>query len=163
VEAWEKHHSNPDMSNLTVLPVPVQLADLDNVDVPAIIMLIKDRNADFLILDTQARATVGKDENSGRDMSVFTANLLEIVEATGCTILVIHHEPRKGENLRGHSSLEGAADTIFRCERQSDTTMVMENTKQGDAEEVPDIAFNLVVVGDSSSSPTTTPPWNATD
>jgi hypothetical protein len=149
VEAWEKHHHNPDMARLTTLPVPVQLADLDNVDVPAVIMLVKQYNTDLLILDTQARVTTGKDENSGRDMSVFTANLAEIVEATGVTILVVHHEPRKGENLRGHSSLEGAADTILRTELQSATTMVMETTKQKDTDEAPDITFNLVVVGDS--------------
>jgi hypothetical protein len=149
IEAWEKHHHNPDMSRLTTLPVPVQLADMDNVDVPAVIMLVKQYNASLLILDTQARVTTGKDENSGRDMSVFTANLSEIVEATGVTILVVHHEPRKAENLRGHSSLEGAADSIFRTEKQGDPTMVMETTKQKDTDEAPDITFNLVVMGDS--------------
>jgi RecA-family ATPase len=149
VEAWEKHHHNPDMAQLTTLPVPVQLADLDNVDVPAVIMLVKQYNASLLILDTQARVTTGKDENSGRDMSVFTANLSEIVEATGVTILVVHHEPRKAENLRGHSSLEGAADSIFRCEKQGEDTMVMENTKQKDTDEAPDITFTKALVADS--------------
>ena len=119
-EAWEKHHRNPDMDRLKVLPMPVQLAEMDGLDVPAIIMLVKQFNTDLLILDTQARVTTGKDENSGRDMSVFTSHLSEIVEATGCTILVIHHEPRRGDNLRGHSSLEGAADTILRTELQSE-------------------------------------------
>jgi RecA-family ATPase len=149
-EAWEKHHRNPDMDRLKVLPMPAQLAEMDGLDVPAIIMLVKQFNTDLLILDTQARVTTGKDENSGRDMSVFTSHLSEIVEATGCTILVIHHEPRRGDNLRGHSSLEGAADTILRTELQSETTITLQNTKHKDAELTADMTMNLVKMGESA-------------
>ena len=56
---------------------------------------------------------VGGDENSSKDMGNLIAGADALCRATGATVLLVHHTPRNGDNLRGHTSLEGAVDTAI--------------------------------------------------
>jgi RecA-family ATPase len=83
------------------------------VDVAAFRMLLDEIRPKLTIIDTQARVTVGAEENSSKDMGLFV-DALEILRlASGSTMLPVHHEPRNGDNLRGSIALEGAAESIL--------------------------------------------------
>jgi hypothetical protein len=130
VDAWvTEHGEEPDQ--IKFLPVPVNLMD-DEVDVPAMQQLLGDIHPVLVIVDTQARVTVGADENSSRDMGRFVHHLGLLMESSDAAFLIVHHEPRNGENMRGSTALEGAADSILRTVKDGDLITV-ENPKQKDA------------------------------
>ena len=58
--------------------------------------------------------------------------------ASGATILVVHHSPKIGGGLRGHSSLHGACDTEIEVSRD-DKHILVKCAKQKDAEAFADI------------------------
>lgn len=111
VRAWEAVTGQP-MTGVHFLPVAVQL--LDPVDLEALLAITRELHPVLIVVDTQARVTLGADENSSRDMGalVHAADRLRI--ATRACILLVHHEARAGDNLRGSSALDGAAETIIR-------------------------------------------------
>ena len=74
-------------------------------------------NLSALVIDTLARATPGADENAALDMGLFVRACDMLRDLTGATVLAIHHA-NKGGNLRGSTALIGAADSIFRFDRQ---------------------------------------------
>jgi hypothetical protein len=112
VDAWTLAHGRP-VKRVVFLPVPVQL--LTAVDVAAFGHLLADLAPDLIILDTQARVTVGGEENSSKDMGRFVDALEHLRRQSGACVLTVHHEARAGENLRGSTALEGAATTILRA------------------------------------------------
>lgn len=133
VDAWSIEHNKP-ADNLLFLPIPVQMKDTNSVDVAAFGMLLKTLQPVLIIIDTQARVTVGADENSSKDMGQFVHSLQLLREWAKATMLIVHHEPRSGENLRGSTALEGAADTVLRVSKDGDL-VTLSNPKQKDAVE----------------------------
>ena len=129
------------------LPVPVQM--MRRVDVAAFRRLLAELKPVLVILDTQARVTVGAEENSSRDMGEFVDGLEQLRQQCGACVLVVHHEPRNGENLRGSTALEGAATTILRVSKDGDL-VTLSNPKQKDAPEQPDLPLALVPIGESA-------------
>jgi hypothetical protein len=87
----------------------------------------------LIVLDTLARCFVGGDENSARDAGLFVAGLDRIRQATGATVLVVHHN-NKGGAGRGSSAFPGAMDTIIEAKKQT-TTITLKCLKQKDAAE----------------------------
>ena len=68
----------------------------------------------LLVIDTMNRAMAGGNENSSEDVGAFVAIVDSIARELDCFVLVIHHSGKDdARGLRGHSSLEGAADMIF--------------------------------------------------
>ena len=127
--AWEESHGRK-MTGVRWLPYPVQA----NVDVEwrGLTALAAELRPAMIVIDTQARVTVGLDENAGRDMGLFVDRVERLRRASGATILVVHHEPRNGENMRGHTALEGAATTIIRSVRDGElVTVSCEKQKEG--------------------------------
>ena len=129
VDAWVEEHGVP-VTGVAFLPVPVNL----RADSDALCQLVAERRDALVIVDTQAKASAGLDENSARDMGLLVAALDLLREASHGCVLVVHHEPRNGENLRGSTALEGAADTILRAAKDG-MIVTVETTKQKDAEE----------------------------
>ena len=70
----------PEVDGLAFLPVPVSLAD--PLDVSAVSVLLADLRPVLVIIDTQARVTLGLDENSSRDMGRF----VEMLRGTGFSV-----------------------------------------------------------------------------
>jgi hypothetical protein len=150
VDAWilaNGQHAERLRSRLSFLPVPVQL--MVGRDVAAFQQLINDLEPALIIIDTQARVTVGAEENSSRDMGVFVDALEALRRASSSCILVVHHEPRNGENLRGSTALEGAATTIIRSSKDG-ALVTVSNPKQKDALEQADLTLAMTPVGDSA-------------
>lgn len=135
VRAWEDHHGP---MAVTFLPVPVRLpADASTLGRVAAV-----RGAVLVIIDTQARVTVGLDENSSRDMGLLVDALEVIREASGACVLAVHHEPRNGEHPRGHSTIDGAGTTLLRVTKDG-PLVTLTNPKQKDAPEAAPIDLAL--------------------
>lgn len=129
VRAWE-HSMGEAMANVQFLPEAVQ----SSVDGrwTAFVDLAAELNPVLVIIDTQARVTVGLEENSAKDMGVFVDRVEQVRKATGACVLVIHHEGRAGEHMRGSTAIEGAATTIIRAKKEGEDVTV-ECVKQKDA------------------------------
>ncbi|PXY32966.1 hypothetical protein BAY59_07540 [Prauserella coralliicola] len=148
VDAWSTTHEGLIPEGVTFLPAAAQL--INEGDVTAFARLLNERRPVLVVIDTQARASVGADENSAKDMGLLVANLERLRQACGACVLVVHHEPRVGENLRGHTALEGAADTLIRVTKDGALVEVA-NPKQKDAEEAPTFKLALRPVADSAT------------
>lgn len=146
VDAWALAHGRQ-VERVVFLPVPVQL--LIAVDVAAFGQLLAELAPDLIILDTQARVTVGGEENSSKDMGRFVDALEQLRQRSGACVLTVHHEARAGENLRGSTALEGAATTIMRATKDGQLVEVT-NPKQKDGAEQPPFTLALTPVGDSA-------------
>jgi hypothetical protein len=88
----------------------------------------------FIIIDTLLRAARVKDENSS-EMDTVMYNLRKMSEVLGATMALISHSNkvnngRAGNALRGHSSIEGGVDYVFRVKRDGHSdTIEVENEK----------------------------------
>lgn len=64
----------------------------------------------LIIIDTQARASAGADENSASDTALIVRAIDEIRARTGAAVLILHHLPHGAERARGSSAFLGAVD-----------------------------------------------------
>lgn len=71
---------------------------------------------ELVVIDTLATATPGANENASTDMSVVLTNLERIRDECRCTVMMVHHKPRNGNNPRGHSSLFANVDNAIELE-----------------------------------------------
>jgi hypothetical protein len=133
VEAWEREYGP--MKDVAFLPRPVQA----NGDAWAVLVEVcRRRRPALVVIDTQARVTIGLDENSNSDMSLYAERVDQIKRATGACVLTVHHLGRNGTNARGASAIDGAQDAELRIERKGAYAIELHMDKQKDqAEEGP--------------------------
>lgn len=144
--AWMQHERVHQIVGDTWLPRSVNL--LDPGWAAALVEFAQELNPVLIIIDTVARSMVGGDENSSKDMGSLIAGADALCLATGATVLLVHHTPRNGDNLRGHTSLEGAVDTAIRV-KSTDNGFALVCEKQKNAPKFEDIYLALHVVGES--------------
>lgn len=73
------------------------------------------RSPSLIVLDVFSGLIPGRDENNTGDMVAVMQELSRIKrEHPGTSVIFVHHPSKAGENPRGSSSLEGAADMIIR-------------------------------------------------
>lgn len=152
--AYKKHFSVADDADvpIAILPAKVDLFSRDG-DTDALIGEIKawaltmSHPLRLIVIDTLATATIGADENSGRDMSLVLANIAKIEEETRCHVMLVHHMNADGSKLRGHTSIHANVDTVVTvtCD---DTTRVRTArlAKQKDGEDGKTVRFTLASV-----------------
>lgn len=145
VRAWEDYAG----CRTTAMFLPVAVQFLAAIDIAAVTQVATELQPVLIVVDTQARVTVGADENSARDMGLFVAAADKLRAATRACVLVVHHESRAGENMRGSTALEGAAATIVRVTKDG-THLDLENPKQKDAPEFETVRLQLVARLDSA-------------
>lgn len=154
LKAWEiKHGLMP--PGMRILPRPVQAsrADAWAVLVGACARLAasaRERERGLLVvLDTQARVTVGMKENDATDMGVFVGAVSAIREHTGGCVLTVHHTGRTGGDARGSSAIDGAQTTELKVEARGKLAGVLKVEKQKDIEQIDpvNLAFEVVQVG----------------
>lgn len=146
VRAWESA-SGHRMDGVRFLPRAVQAADAGQW--AAFVELARELQPSLIVIDTQARVTVGMEENSATDMGQFVERLEELRRACGACVLVVHHQGRSGEHMRGSTALEGAANTVIRVTKEDDI-VELECSKQKDAVEFDKISLRLVQYGSSA-------------
>lgn len=146
VRAWEEAFRTP-MKDVTFLPVAVQL--LHGTDRQALLALVGELKPALVVVDTQARVTVGADENSNGEMSKVVDAADQIRQASGACVLMVHHSGKNGLDLRGASAFEGAATSIIKVGRDKDQWVDVISDKQKDVEDFPPIRLCMTPAGSS--------------
>lgn len=133
VDAWEREHGT--LKGVRFLPMPVQA---NGPSWPVLVEVCRRVAPALVIVDTQARVTIGLDENSNSDMSLYAERVDEIKRATGACVLTVHHLGRNGTNARGASAIDGAQDAELRVRKLGQYFVELIMDKQKDqAEERP--------------------------
>jgi hypothetical protein len=145
VEAMHLNYGMNDDTPLKIIPVSTNFLD-DPDDLSGIIFWANQTGASLIIIDTLNRAFGGGDENNSADMGKFIRNCDAIRNATGAHISVVHHNgSNKDKRGRGHTSLEGAADTMVLVTKK-DLNLTAKVTKNKDDEDGWSIGFELKIV-----------------
>lgn len=166
IRAWEQR--NGPMDDVAFLPIPVQIKHEQNW--AALIEVCRRRAPKLIILDTQARISVGFEENNNSEMSQMVEAIGKLRRATGACVLVVHHLGRSGSDARGASAIDGAQDSELRLTRTADLRVVLESDKQRHLTDDARIEMELfvceldsggtsLVVGPPVSGPAVVAPW----
>lgn len=147
LKAWEMEHG-PLSDDIWILPRPVQSANPAAWQV--LVEACRRIMPSLVIGDTQARLTVGLEENSATDMGLFVEALGAIQRATGACVMPIHHTGRNGGDARGSSALDGAQDTelkVVACAEPLRGELRVEKQKDLAEREPVKLVFRLHTVG----------------
>jgi hypothetical protein len=136
VRAWEARAGCA--SKVIFLPVAVQVTN--GIDLAAFTALVGELKPALIILDTQARVTVGIEENSAMEMGRVVVAASEIIRVGQACLLVLHHEGRSGDNPRGSIAIEGSAVSLFRTDYDGEKVTLV-NRRQRDAIEADPISL----------------------
>lgn len=146
VRAWERAYGTK-MTGVDFLPVPVQATN--RTAWATLVALAAKRRYAMVILDTQARVTVGIEENSNKEMGEFVHQAEKLREAAGACVVIVHHIGRNGDTGRGATTLDGALTTIMKASKDG-SSITLECQKNKDAEEWPKVEFDLIPSGESA-------------
>jgi 5S rRNA maturation endonuclease (ribonuclease M5)/archaellum biogenesis ATPase FlaH len=136
IEGWLKAHesSNPH-PNFYVYPEALPVHETDKLAEFLFTLEYElfSLATDLIVLDTLNQNSVGLDENQQKDITCFFAAQKRLRNATGATILTVHHSGwGEVDRLRGSSSMSGVVDTIVKFEMEGDLTKVScERQKDG--------------------------------
>lgn len=146
VRAWEQAHGRK-MTGVKFLPRPVQSK---STEWDILIAACERLQPTLIIVDTQARVTVGVEENSATEMGVFIDRVEKLRAASGACVLLVHHAGYNGGHGRGSTSVKGAMQTELSVTRRGkgarDTVVTLATGKQKDDEELGDIQFKLRII-----------------
>lgn len=144
VRAWKQHHGvHQHIPAFHLYPERINL--LDSVAPAAMCLVAKWLGPGLIIVDTLSRSMPGGNENAPEDMTRALENADLLRRETGATVLIVHHTPKDGGSIRGHSSLEGAADTTIEV-RKAEAVVTISVEKQKDAPEAAPIVRYLRAV-----------------
>ena len=147
VRAWESA-AGTKMTGVYFLPVAVQATS--DGDWRALVELATELRPAFIVIDTQARVTVGMEENAARDMGLFVHRAEQLRFPTKACVMIVHHQGRNGDHMRGSTALEGAATTIIKVTKDDDI-LTLSCSKQKDAPAFEDFRLRMVPTGSSVS------------
>jgi hypothetical protein len=143
VRAWEQHHGRR-MTGVKFLPRPVQAMDPEWL---VLIEMCRRMTPALIIVDTQARVTVGVEENSNTEMGRVVDRMEQLRGASGACVLLVHHTGHDSDRGRGATAVKGALQTELGVERKGksleDITVTLKTGKQKDDEELDDVVFGL--------------------
>jgi hypothetical protein len=152
VSAWRQARQ-ADVSGFYAIPQAPHLLERDGID--ALRATVEDYSPSLVVIDTFARAAVGGDENSARDVGMAIDGLDSLQRDFGCSSLVLHHSNKSGQGERGSSAIRGAADATWEVVAglQGAGEIVGAQAfcrKMKDAEPPLPVLFQLRPVGDSA-------------
>ncbi|MET9465834.1 AAA family ATPase [Streptomyces sp. NPDC006544] len=146
VRAWEKHYGLK-MDNVLFLPRPVQAM---SPEWDTLIEAMRRLEPALIVVDTQARVSVGVEENSAKELGLVVDRLEQLRAATAACVLLVHHTGHVGEHGRGSSSAKGALQSELHVSKKGDNAsniiVTIKTGKQKDDEEGNDLQFALKVV-----------------
>lgn len=149
IRAWEAKYNRgepiPD-TGLLILPVPIQATGADWAPFRAALEALQPV---LVVLDTQARVTVGVDENDAKEMGIFVDRMESIRHATKACVLAVHHLGLNGDHGRGSTAVIGALGSELRVKKTAKGFLTVETEKQKDGEEKEPLKFELAKMGDS--------------
>lgn len=132
IRAWEARYNGGvpiDRSALRVIPYPMQVTDDKRWRV--LRGALKQLGSTLVVMDTQARVTVGVNENDATEVGNVIEQLERVRRDTGACTVLVHHLGHQGEHGRGSTALLGALNTEVRvtklkrevsvhCDKQKD-------------------------------------------
>jgi AAA domain/Bifunctional DNA primase/polymerase, N-terminal/Primase C terminal 1 (PriCT-1) len=102
--------------------------------------------ADLIVIDTLAACSPGADENAAKDMGRVIEHCKQLHNATGATVLLVHHSGKdEAKGARGWSGLRAAADAEIEVSKNGDQR-VATVTKMKDGEDGMKFAFKLLPI-----------------
>lgn len=102
--------------------------------------------ADPIVIDTLAACSPGADENAAKDMGRVIEHCKQLHNATGATVLLVHHSGKdEAKGARGWSGLRAAADAEIEVSKNGDRR-VATVTKMKDGEDGMKFAFKLLPI-----------------
>lgn len=148
VMAWESLVGAP-MSGVAFLPRPVQLGD--RAGWAALVELAVELAPALIVGDTQARLSVGINENDATEMGVAVEALEAMRRATGACVLLVHHTGHAEGRARGSGAVHAAVQTEVMVGRLaggrvSVSAHPLRGGKQKDREPAGDLVFEIVSV-----------------
>lgn len=143
VRAWEQHHGRK-MTGVRFLPRPIQAMD---PEWEVLVEVCRRLRPALIVIDTQARVTVGIEENSNTEMGRVVDRMERLRAVSGACVLLVHHTGVDGDRGRGATAVKGALQTELSVERTGkgllNTQIKLKTGKQKDDEELSDITFGL--------------------
>jgi len=170
VRAWETVYGHR-LSGVHFLPEPVQVKGEDTkhtgkpgVEWMTLVGACVRLQPKLIILDTQARITLGLNENDASEAGTLIEAVRLLKEHTGACVLVVHHTGRAGENARGSSAIDGAQDTELRVDRptarearqQLTASLKIDKQKDGSEAQGWEVQLKVIEVGTDSKGRTLT-------
>lgn len=152
VGSWRQTRTS-DTSGFLAVPQAPHLLNREAIE--TLKNTVSDYNPALIVVDTFARAAVGGDENSARDVGMAIDALDGLWRDHNCSSLVIHHSNKSGSGERGSSAIRGAADATWEIVPAAPEMGVGRGgqafcRKMKDAEPPQSILFQLRSVGDSA-------------
>lgn len=165
VTAWEIANRRT-VTNLIVHPGPIQVRaagerDAISFNWHTLCQFVSEDQPVLIVLDTQARMTVGLEENSNTSMGVWIEGVRLLRVACGACVLVVHHTGRAGLDARGASALDAAQDVEWKVTRVGDKARLAarlscEKNKDGNDNQAFDFQGHVVELGtDEDGDPVT--------
>jgi hypothetical protein len=146
VRAWEIHHKAKLKDAVRFLPRPIQTAGPEWETFCRAMAQIRPA---LIVLDTQARVTVGVNENDPTEFGEVIERWDALRRFTGATVLLLHHLNATGDRPRGSTAVPGALQSEFEIEKQGDAgkrTVKITNGKQKDQAEHEPLTLRVRVV-----------------
>jgi len=110
VIAWQNARQS-DISTFRAIPQAPHLLDRESIDM--LVATVEQHSPALIVVDTFARASVGGDENSARDVGLAIDALDMLYREHGTSSLVLHHSNKTNGSERGSSAIRGAADATW--------------------------------------------------
>ena len=112
-----RHRDLPDASGCNLIESGIDLSRNSN-EVAVLVDELKaelvEKTIRLVIVDTLQMSMGAADENSSSDATAIIRNCRKVVDAFGCTVLLVHHSGKDGsKKARGSSAFSGAADSII--------------------------------------------------
>jgi len=146
VEAAVRERGLEENAPLYYVSMPEPWLDVTNKStVNRVIAVLQAISPRLVVIDNLRTISGRVDENSG-EMGTVMSRLRSIAESSGAAVVVIHHQrkgtagkngSRKGDSLRGHTSIEGAIDLgllVTRDEGSDEITVYPTKTRRAPIE-----------------------------
>ncbi len=113
--AWAQFHNCELPENFRIVKVPVNVADAatrrDFAD------SIESYSPIFIVLDTLSQCSDGANENDNGTMANFMRGMLLLGQRIGAHVMVLHHNAKGTNSLRGAGSIKANVDTQISLDR----------------------------------------------
>jgi hypothetical protein len=164
IRAWEKRNERR-ADNLMILDEPVQIATRlgrsglqASIEWQALAQIIYETKTAVLFVDTQARSTVGINENDNSEMGVVFDAVDQLRRAVRnrpdgheVTVVLIHHTGKSnGDTGRGAGAMFAAVNTEIRVSKKkvgAEQIVTVTNSKNKDDEDGATLYLTAQVVG----------------
>lgn len=140
IDAWLLAHKGASDARLLVL----MEEELNLGDPASVARLWSDASGpgvepSLVVIDTQALATPGVDENSNTEMGLVLSNVKRLAQVLGCFVLLVHHTGWQNNRVRGASAQIAAMDFVAGI---ASSNLIVSKVKGGP---LPDSAFRFVM------------------